>query len=153
MKNAREIIRDLSIDSVTSYVWVHHIPFQGFPEDSYERVRQIGKEEHKRLAAQFDQPYFPNVTMGWDSSPRTIASERYENIGYPYAPVYQGNTPGEFEQALRDVKQYLDRSGLSEKIATINAWNEWTEGSYLEPDQENGMAYLEAVRRVFGTKQ
>jgi hypothetical protein len=30
--------------------------------------------------------------------------------------------------------------------------NEWTEGSYLEPDVVNGMKYLEAVRDVFGAK-
>jgi hypothetical protein len=32
----------------------------------------------------------------------------------------------------------------------IPAWNEWTEGSYLEPDLESGMSYLEAIRDVFG---
>jgi hypothetical protein len=34
-------------------------------------------------------------------------------------------------------------------ILTINCWNEWTEGSYLEPDTVNGLKYLEAVRAVF----
>jgi hypothetical protein len=31
----------------------------------------------------------------------------------------------------------------------INCWNEWTEGSYLEPDTKNKFGYLEAVKSVF----
>jgi hypothetical protein len=35
------------------------------------------------------------------------------------------------------------------RILNINCWNEWTEGSYLEPDTRNGTAFLEAVKDVF----
>ena len=31
----------------------------------------------------------------------------------------------------------------------INSWNEWTEGSMLEPEAQFGMGYLEAVKAVF----
>ncbi len=37
-----------------------------------------------------------------------------------------------------------DRSP-EERIVLINAWNEWAEGSHLEPDQKHGFGYLQAV--------
>ena len=39
------------------------------------------------------------------------------------------------------------------RILNINSWNEWTEGSYLEPDMVHGLKYLEAVRDVLGAKK
>ncbi len=47
------------------------------------------------------------------------------------------------------MKEYLDNHPSAGGIFNINCWNEWTEGSYLEPDTVNGMAYLEAVTNVF----
>ncbi|MGO8697026.1 MAG: glycoside hydrolase family 99-like domain-containing protein [Limisphaerales bacterium] len=35
------------------------------------------------------------------------------------------------------------------RILNLNCWNEWTEGSYLEPDTVHGMAYLDAIKAVF----
>ena len=62
-----------------------------------------------------------------------------------------GANPTDFERALRQVKDWLDKNtpqGMP-KLVTINSWNEWTEGTYLEPDTENGYAYLNAIAKVF----
>ena len=55
-----------------------------------------------------------------------------------------------FERGLRDAKEFVATSDAVYSEVTINAWNEWTEGSYLLPDEANGYAFLEAVRDVFG---
>lgn len=34
----------------------------------------------------------------------------------------------------------------------LNAWNEWAEGMYIEPDEENKYGYLEAIKEVVGGK-
>ncbi len=54
-----------------------------------------------------------------------------------------------FEAALRQTKERLLADPKGPRILNINCWNEWTEGSYLEPDTTHGMGYLEAVKRVF----
>ncbi len=46
-------------------------------------------------------------------------------------------------------KDYIDSHDLPAPLVIINSWNEWTEGSYLQPDDLYGYGMLEAVKRVF----
>ena len=142
------IIQELGFDSVTSYVWAHMAEMKQFPAMDYAAFRDQCLEETKVIAARYSIPYFPNVTVGWDSSARTTPSDKYEDVGYPYTPILINNTPKEFEIALRKTREYLDTVNIP-KLLTINAWNEWTEGSYLEPDAQYGDGFLKAIQKVF----
>ncbi len=150
VREPAELLRALGFDSVGSYVWVHHVPLNDFPETSYPAVAEAAYAHWERSAEAYGMPFYPNVTMGWDSSPRTVQSDRFLNVGYPFTPTLAGNTPAAFEAALRRARAFLDTRPAGRRILSLNAWNEWTEGSYLEPDTVHGMGYLEAIRRVFG---
>jgi hypothetical protein len=147
-----KLISDLGAASVGSYVWVHHYDpnAHGFPLGSYAEAAKANFAAWADYRERFPIPYFPNVSMGWDSSPRTIQSDRYEPRGYPFTAILAGSTPAAFREALRNAKEFAMALPPGERIVSLNAWNEWTEGSYLLPDEANGSGYLEAVRAVFG---
>jgi len=148
-----ELIRYLGIDSVTSYVWALDTPLDKFPETPYAEVANRFDQIWKERSQQFGVPYFPNVSMGWDSSPRTKQDDPFENKGYPFTPILSGNTPEQFQSALEKCRNFLDNNPICNKIFTINSWNEWTEGSYLEPDTEHAYAYLQAIKTTFGREE
>jgi hypothetical protein len=144
-----KIVQDLGFDSVGSYAWVHHCTKFVFPETDYLDALQQNQEFWKGEAATQSVPYFPNVSVGWDASPRVCPSDKFENRGYPFMSVFKNDTPENFKIALERGRAHLDGAKLPTKHLSINAWNEWTEGSYLEPDETNGFRYLEAIRDVF----
>jgi predicted neuraminidase len=149
VSNPGELLDALGFDSVTSYVWIHNVRLEHFPKTDYLAYGEKAAMDWHRLKGSHALPYLPNVTMGWDSSPRTVQTDAFEELGYPFISTLTNNTPERFEFFLREAKRFLASDPDGPRILTINAWNEWTEGSYLEPDTVNGMKYLEAVRRVF----
>lgn len=146
-----KLIKELGFDSVTSYVWIHHVVLPDQQTD-YNFVRDRYLEYWKSAENQFGVPFFPNVTMGWDSSPRADQRDKFENVGYPFMNTISGNTPERFREALELTKNRLLERKDDPRILNINCWNEWTEGSYLEPDMVHGMKYLGAIRSVFRGK-
>ncbi len=144
-----ELLKNLGFSSTTSYVWIHHVELPDFPQTDYPVVQQKYFEHAQNAINEYGLPYYPNVTMGWDASPRTTPGP-YENIGYPFMGTIRGNSPAAFKGALQQMKAFLDENPSCEKTFNINAWNEWTESSYLEPDSINKYGYLEAIKEVFG---
>jgi hypothetical protein len=61
-----------------------------------------------------------------------------------------GNTPAEFRRMLENARDRLDPDGpVVRRMILIEAWNEWGEGSILEPELRYGFGQLDAVRDVF----
>ncbi len=63
--------------------------------------------------------------------------------------VFQRQTPDAYREMLRRAKALIEERDLR-KFVTVEAWNEWLEGSYVEPSTQWGTSYLEAIRDIFG---
>jgi hypothetical protein len=98
-----------------------------------------------KIRAQMDSllniPVFPCVSVGWDDTPRFPAKGKHDIVHYH-------NTPESFAALLYKAKKYAEDHPGQPRLITINAWNEWVEGSYLLPDMLNGFGYLNAVKQV-----
>ncbi len=90
-----------------------------------------------------DYPRARTVMLAWDNTPR-----------YQDTPaVFVNTTPGGYqawlEAAIADVSATQSPPG---PLVFINAWNEWGEGTYLEPDGTWGRAFLEATRAALASE-
>lgn len=87
---------------------------------------------------------FRTVFPAWDNTARKA---------YTGALVFDGTSPEIYGRwldfAVNDTKKKFKDS---ERILFINAWNEWAEGAYLEPDRRYGYAYLDMTRNVLDGK-
>lgn len=133
-----EKINGLGINSVAFY------NMGGIDED-YLTYGANSLEIRKNWDEAFDIPVFPCVSVGWDDTPRFPAEGEKDVVHYH-------NTPQVFATFLSKAKKYADEHPEQPKLITINAWNEWVEGSYLLPDMYTGFGYLEAIRDVFDGK-
>ncbi len=140
-------------DGIFAYNWLEQNPFsgsysldyKGMKDLDYKQWGDVAMDNFEKIAEKFPQFYFcPNVSCGWDTNPRFPKEV--------YVPVATNNTPERFEAFLRRAKAWCDTNTPADKpkLIVINSLNEWTEGSYLEPDEENGYGFLNAVARVFG---
>ncbi len=80
---------------------------------------------------------FPCVVPGWDNSAR-----KRQN-----STVLQNNDPEIYGKWLRQAIGRVAGRSEDKRLVFINAWNEWAEGCYLEPDQRHGRSFLEATAR------
>lgn len=79
---------------------------------------------------------FPGLIPDWDNTPR----RGYKGL------VYTNTSPELFERTLRILRKKVEGNAVD--FVFVNAWNEWGEGAFVEPDESRGYAYLEAIKRA-----
>lgn len=84
----------------------------------------------------YEWPVHRGAMLGWDNTARRLTDAR----------IFHGATPFGFRRWMKGIleqEQKLNKN--DESLVFINAWNEWAEGTYLEPDQRWGRSYLRAL--------
>ena len=62
--------------------------------------------------------------------------------------IFHKSTPALYKNWLQDViVEANERTDVEDKLIFINAWNEWGEGNYLEPDLKYGRGWLEQIKK------
>jgi hypothetical protein len=104
---------------------------------SYDRVWQ------RIVAAQTESPIpaYEGAFVDWDNT------ARYGRR----ATIYDGASPERFQHWMTRLVAKVSRRPVDERLIFINAWNEWAEGAYLEPDERSRFGYLEALRNALAT--
>ena len=91
----------------------------------------------KKLIAKnhdYGKPLYRSCFVNFDNSPRKGKK----------ALVMRGTSPEKFGTYLKELIAD-DHRNYDDEFLVINAWNEWAEGAVLEPTEQNGYGYLEAV--------
>jgi hypothetical protein len=148
MENLARTVSTLGLASITHYALINFFKLPDFPFTDYRAYTAALPAFWKQFAAETSACYLPSLSMGWDVTPRTVQSSAFKPGDYPFTPIVRGNDPAAFREAVQLAADHLATRPVAERILIVNAWNEWTEGSYLEPDTENGFGYLEALRDV-----
>lgn len=136
-----EVYDYLGIDSVTNYNWGGSLNLDG----DYSGLTDEYITSITETSGNIKIPFYPNLTLGWDNNVRFKG----------FIPgVVKNNDPAAVERACVKIKEFADESLkkdlMKAPLITVNSWNEWTETSYLQPDDLYGYGYLEAIKKVFG---
>lgn len=136
-----------SCDAATEF-WPHSVEkmvtriqedHEGFRENKVFDYREFALKHLKRLHG-FDESFtrFPCIVPSWDNT------ARWKSSG---ALVLRDSTPESYQGWLEAIIAWTTKKYASDKqFIFINAWNEWGEGTHLEPDLKHGRAYLEATK-------
>jgi glycosyl transferase family WbsX len=138
-------------------------PWQRWSRRAIERIPPRHQKHAQALLERFEGPTMTRYDRVWQ---RIIAAEvespitAYEGAFVDWdntarygrrATIYDGASPARFQHWMTRLVAKVGRRPVDERLIFINAWNEWAEGAYLEPDETSRFGYLEALRSALAT--
>lgn len=112
------------------------------------KMKALNKHDYERMNNHYYMPedkleyVYPQITPRKDKTPR--AGER--------ALIYSDSTPEKFRKAVKMALECIKEKQNEHKILFLNSWNEWGEGSYMEPDIVFGHQYLDVLKEEIKVK-
>ncbi len=86
----------------------------------------------------YQEHIYPQLIPRRDRSPRSGRE----------AMIYYDSTPDLFKQATKNAFKCVENRDFEHRLIFLNAWNEWGEGAYMEPDLVHGHGYIKALKSV-----
>jgi len=98
--------------------------------------------------------YFFAPEDGWENVYPTIMPgyDRTARIGNAEG-IFVNNTPENFKVHVKEAIEIVKNKQPQHQIIFLNAWNEWAEGCYVEPDMTYGHGYLNAIHDAIKESQ
>ena len=131
MKNTKlfEAVYEFSPrDSLKSFV--KDMPYSVYATVLYKKIDLENTDD--------DFPLYRGSMLEFDNSPR--------KKGKSY--IYENYSPEQFYMINKKIIEWTrNRYNKNNRFIFINAWNEWGEGTYLEPDRKYGYASINSLSK------
>ena len=90
-----------------------------------------------------DFPLYRGSMLEFDNSPRKKRKSK----------IFKNYSPGQFFMVNKKMIEWTrERYNENNRFIFINAWNEWGEGTYLEPDKKYGYASINSLSKALFSK-
>ena len=136
--------RDSGYSEVSAYNYHQGPSSTSTVSHSYSELDQDYRSQWSQFASIGDLPVIVPMTAGWDKAPWGGSADPLHDNSY--------STPAEFKTHLEAAKTFMDNNlNMTKRTGIICCWNEFGEGSIIEPTKQWGFSYLQQVHDVFGS--
>lgn len=142
----RGVAPNAGFSSLSAYNY--HVGYKGEPDtatshaSSFNSLRRAYRTNWNWILENSSLDYIVPISSGWDDRPW---GGKYPESEQPRADLQA------FEEHLMEAKALMDAYPVkTRRMGVICCWNEYGEGSYIEPTKKDGFGQLEKIKRVFG---